>query len=290
MIVTPVQAAEISTSEVYFQAQRIVREIKLLHEHFHIPVQLTRPEPFKAALHPRQVWQKSYFILVKLNVFRAKNALPAIPPSAMEPVLHLDPALVYEQTQRVLTEIAIIKKRLDIEGSIEEPTLVIGKRPIDAFNKLHEASLAMEVLNEEVISPSHVFAEVMRIFEDVSTVLARLNLEDTSFPPAKLAAVKPKKSLIATFDLMQEIQRLQRDLGIPRTDFSAFHKKSGVAPDDVFNMVGMSLAELQTIKASLELTRTITPPARIHEAKTPAEVHQLLQWIIRKLRLIQQLR
>ncbi|MEG3640815.1 hypothetical protein [Magnetococcus sp. PR-3] len=280
----------ISPSEVFREALQIEKELELLLEHFDIQENKNATHRFKVDLEPRHVWQKSYFILVKLNVFRAKNGLPRVPPNAMQPVQKLDPVLVYEQTQRILTEIAIIKTRLGIEIKTSKPEPVTGKKPIDVFNKLHGISLKMEILNDAPISPSLVFSEVMRIYEDSNSILRRLQLEDPTFPPAKMESVTPQNSLEAAFELLKEIQRLQRDLSIPRTDFSPFMKWDEIIPADVFNMVGMSLAELQTIKTALELNNTVTPQAKVYTGKKPADVHQLLRWITRKVRLIQSLR
>jgi hypothetical protein len=134
-----------------------------------------------------------------------------------------------------------------------------------------------------------VFAEVMRILADVDGLLQHLRLEDNTFPPEKRADLTPADSLRQAFELMAEIHRLQREVGIPRTDFEAFRKTEEVVPADVFNMVGLALAELQTIKAQRDLRYSMTPPANYYRDKTPADVHQLLSWVTRKLQLIKRL-
>lgn len=94
----------------------------------------------------------------------------------------------------------------------------------------------------------------------------------------------------ALFALLHEIQRLQRNVGIERTDFSGFQKKGTVISSDAIGLVGLALAELQTVKAAMDLTHVITRPAEYHETKTSADVHQLVRWTTRKLRLIRELR
>ncbi len=280
---------EMAPSDVYGQAMQIEKEVELLKKHFAITAS-KEWVAITASLKPRHAWQNNYFILLKLNVLRNKNNLPRITPDTMEPVLVLQPGLVYEQTQRVLTEITIFKSRLGITAQVSPARSYKGKRPIDVFNKLHQISMQMDVLNDEEISPSYVFAEVMRIYEDIVILLRWLNIPDQTYPPAKRVEVTSKESLDAAFALLHEIQRLQREVGIERTDFSVFQKKDDVLPFDVINIVGMALAELQTVKAVIDLTHAITRPAEYREIKTPADVHQLLRWITRKLQLIRELR
>lgn len=275
----------ISPSDVYAQARQIEKEVNLLKRHLGFSEEKPAP-PVTAELKPRHVWQKSYFILAKINLFRSRNGLPVNTANSLEPVLDLDPALVYEQTQRILTEIRILKTRLGIGGRVSPLEPESGKRPIDVFNRLNYISHQWDVLNGQEIEPSYVFAEVMRIYQDVEAIMRALHLEDLSYPPAKQPEVGPADSLEAAYTMVLEMQRLQRGAGIPRTDLSVFRGESRALPSDVLNMVGMGLAELQTLKAHLDLSGELTPPAGSYRDKTPADVHQLLRWVIRKLRLI----
>jgi len=291
-VVSTVQAKMISInpSQAYAEAVQIEKEINLMLRHFKIAKKIN-PKPFKAKLLPRHVYEKAYDVLTKVQILRQNNGFSRFTIISLEPKISVDSELVYEQTQRILTELRIIKTRLGISARITPRTTFSGKRPVDVFNKLHQISLNLELLNDEEISPNHVFAVVMKIDEDINTILQHLHIDDTTFPPAKIKNVRPADSLVTTFALMHEIQRLQRLVGIFRTDFAAFSKKNSnvqVYPSDVFNMVGMSFAELQTIKANLAI-KSIASPAERYEGKKAADVQQLLRWVTRKLRLIEQI-
>jgi hypothetical protein len=52
-------------------------------------------------------------------------------------------------------------------------------------------------------------------------------------------------------------------------------------------LTGIILAELQPLKAYLQLKHVLTPTAHFYKNKTPAEVKQVLGWSVRKLELIQ---
>jgi len=280
--------ADIDSSDVYAQAVQIEKEINILKKHFGIKEEKPAP-PILADLKPRHVWEKSYFIAAKINLFRRKHRLPVSTVNVLEPVLNMNIALVYEQTQRILTEIKILKTRLSIRQRITPLEKFTGKQPIDVYNKLNWVSYQWDVLNGQNVDPSYVFAEVMRIYEDINSILRAKHVEDTSFPPEKISTMQPVDSLQAAFELMAEVQRIQRNMGIPRTDFSVFHTREQVLKSDVFNMSGMVLAELQTIKAWMDLNRVLTPPANSYQGKTSADVHQLLGWAIHKLQLIKTL-
>ncbi|RWX43532.1 hypothetical protein H206_02713 [Candidatus Electrothrix aarhusensis] len=282
------ELVEITPSDVYSQVMQINKEADLLKKHFGL-TQDKKADIYRGTLRPRHVWEKSYVVQVKINVLRKKFGLPRNEPNNIEPELNLSPGLVFEQSQRLLAELRILKKRLGITAQVSAPQQFKGKQPIDVFNRLHHISYQLDVLNREEINPNYVFAEVMRIYEDVITILNKLHIRDLTYPPGKEQEVTSADSLAATFELMAEIQRLQKNANIERTDFSIFQKKEAVLPSDVFNLVGMALAELQTIKAYIDLTQSVTPPAVTHERKAPNDVHQLLRWVTRILRQVRRL-
>jgi hypothetical protein len=270
------------------KAEEIAKEVELIKRHFGIN-ETVLFEPFKAELKPRHVWQKTYFILTKINMFRSSKGFPSITANSMEPVANIEPYLNYEQAQRILLELRILKDRLGIKEEITPVETILRKKPIDVFNRFHEISLQMELINQETVTPTYVFAEAMRVFEDVTTILQWYDIDDKTFPPAKVGNVTLSQTLDETFALMKEIQRLQRHAGLQLTDFSPFDKKEDVRMSDIFNMLGMCQAELMPLKVYIGI-KELTPTAQYHEAKTTAEVHQLLSWITRKLKLIREVR
>ncbi len=283
------ELVKITPSEVYGQVMQLNKEVDLLTKHFGLSHE-KKTDIYRANLLPRHVWVKAYVIMVKINVLRNKIGLPRNQANYMEPELNPSPALVFEQIRRLTAELRILKKRLGIKGWVGKPEQFSGKRPIDVFNRLHHISCQLDALNEEEINPNYVFAEVMRIHEDIVSVLRALRLRDKTYPPGKEENMTPADSLKAVFALLAEIQRLQKNTDISRTDFSAFQKEEkSVPPSDVFNMVGMCLAEIQTLKAHIGLKHNITVPAAYHQGKSTADVHQLLRWTTRMFRQVRQL-
>lgn len=277
---------QITPSEVYQEAIKIDKEIELLQSYFNIKttekINIGHvPGEFK----PKHVWQLAYMLNVKINMFRVKNNLPRMEEVGMEPVLKVKPNIPYGMLLRVNNEIQIIKRFLNIKIKISQTPSVKDKTPTDVLNKLLHISKELDILNNQGINPSAVFAQVMRLYQDVSTVLSFLNISDNTFPPAKNENSKPKDAFVEVQNFNKYLKRLQRVFDIDRTDFSGLQKDTFI-PEDTFILVGMANAEFQTIKAYLGLIHEVTPPAIFYKDKTPSDVEQLIGWLTKRIQLI----
>ncbi len=277
--------AEMTPDTVYEQALQIEKEIELLRRYYKI-VERNPSPPTAADLQPRHSWQRTYVIMVKLNLFRRKHGLVGFSPLTIEPTIDMNDSFTWAQTQRILTEIGIIKQQLNITGEVSPVTPVQGRRQIDVFNLLKQIGYDMDSLNGEALTPSTVYAELRRINEDVNVIMSNTSTADVAFPPARIPDAIPKNSLDAAFALMEELKRMQRQLGMASIDFGPFYKTDNIVPADVFMMVNMCFAELQVIKAKLGLIHAITPPAEYQEGKIPADVVQLMGFLTNKLRQV----
>jgi hypothetical protein len=281
-------AGEVTPSVVFAESVKIEREVALLKQH--LGVELVRQVAgVHAPLRPRHSWQIGHLMLTKINIFRRQRGFPVLAANSLEPVMELEPLVVYEMTQRILLEIALIKRRLGITGSIEAVAEVPGKRPIDVFNKLNAISSEWDLLNLNVVSPHDVYAEVKRLNGDVDVILRHQRINDRAYPPARVADASPADSLAAAFDLLGEIQRLQQQAGLGVIDYTAFRTSNEVRPSDVLTLVTLALADLQTVKAYLGLGSELTLPAERQGEKVPADVHQFLGYVANRLRQVDSL-
>ena len=290
IFVNIVAAKKITPSEVYSQVMLITDEIDALLKHYDIPHDkdgIIKRVEVSTKLKPRNVWQKSYEIMVKINILRNEYNLPIIEPVNMAPVLNLNPDLVYEQTQRVLTEIKIFKQRVGIKNKAFKTLTYKGKTPLDVFNGLSYISASFDELNKGEVTPSFVFGENMRVYDDISLILEYFNIEDKTIPAKKNIEATPTDTFNVGMKTLEKIKQLQIIAGIDFVDFSRF-KKDNSTPSEVFSITQMILSELQTIKAYIGL-KTITPAAVSYKTKTPPEVDQLMSWNLRKLELIKTL-
>ncbi|WP_294966388.1 hypothetical protein [Sulfurimonas sp.] len=281
-------AKTITPNEVYAQAILISQETHSLLKYYDVKHDhngIIRHKTIKTQLKPRNVWQMTYEISIKINIFRVTHNLPIIEPINMPPMLNLNPSLVYEQTQRILTEIRIFKYRMGIKDSGLKANVYTNKTPLDVFNILLQISASFDELNQAKFSPSYVFGETMRVYDDLTAILSFLKIKDYTTPTSRNKDATPKDTFKVAMNILTIIKQIQFSVGIRRVDFSVF-KKENLIPSDVFTLNQMIISEIQTIKAYIGLKSFITPAARNFTDKTPADVEQLMNWNLRKISLI----
>lgn len=289
LVLPEISIAQVTPNEVYAQAFRINEEINLFKRHLNLDETISTQE-IKANISPHHVWQKTYEILFKLNILREKHGLPVIAVSSLEPCKKIIPLYVYEQTQRILTELNLLKLILTIEGESDLPPQFANKVPADVFNLLNHVSYQIDLLNGTAFSPSVVFAQAMRISDDVDVILRTLEIKNTVIPPAKQENITLLDAFETTLHLLKEIQRVQALVGVEGINWYAFKPNENITPTEIFGMTGIILAELQILKAHFELKHALTPLAKHYENKVPSDVQRVLSWSVRKMKLIQSLR
>ncbi|MCK5829752.1 MAG: hypothetical protein KAH20_05570 [Methylococcales bacterium] len=278
---------EYTPSDVYTQALKIKQEVEVIRAHLNAP-KTKIPQQFNLHFKPRHVWQKSYEIFIKINILRQNHQLPRITVSDLEPVKELDPGLVYEQTQRILAELAIFKDRQGITKKASQIPPQKDKTPADVYHLMNTISIQMDSINGKPFTPSFAFAQSMRVLEDLNTILAKLNIHDRTTPPERKNNVTASDAFNSAIEIIKEIQRLQAIAGVDFIDISTLKKKE-ITSNDVFNMTGIIISGVQPIKAYLNLNNQITPPANIYSDKQPADTLQILGWILRKFKKIKNL-
>ncbi|MCX6051455.1 MAG: hypothetical protein NTZ60_02985 [Campylobacterales bacterium] len=284
-------ANEISSSDVFSEVMLVENKVEFLLDYYKIEHQ-NKSEDEKVTykttqLKPRNVWQKTYEILVKINVLREKFGFPIIEPIGMTPVENVNPNLVYEQTQRILTELDIFMVQNAIKQPVLKKQVFKDKVPLDVFNRLCKISFMLDQVTQSKTMPSFSFGETMRIYDDITLILNNLGIEDKTIPQKKNENDTPLESLSSGLKILEKIQQLKILSGMNSVDFSEF-KKNEASPSDVFEVTQMILAELQGIKARLGIN-AVTPAALHYKDKTPAETNQLMSWNLRKINLIQSL-
>jgi hypothetical protein len=156
---------------------------------------------------------------------------------------------------------------------------------------LNEISAEFDLLNEKPLIPSDALTQAVRISEDINVILDALDIKIVVIPPKKNSGVQPGGAFDNFLQLLVEIRRIQKMIGINGVDFYALKPMNRVVtPSDVFSMGGIALAELQPLKAYLGLKYALTPMAEHYEGIQPADVQQLVGWNIRKLQLIHAIR
>jgi hypothetical protein len=275
----------VSSAEVFRQVLVIEQETELMRRHFNV----TRPPrpvtPVTAELRPLHVWQKTYLLLMRITAFRQSRGMDAFSPLGVAPREEMDPRYTWGQTQRVLTEIRILRRLLGVPGEVVEAPEVGPKRPLDVFNKLAEVEALWDSLLGDGYAAGALYAEALRLDEDVSELLELLRRFDDAAPPPRPEQLAPEGVLTAAYGVLGEVQRMQRLLGLPVTDLAAW-RSEGADAEMALDLVVLTLAELQTVKARLGFRHAIPPAAKHRPGQRLAEAAQLLGYSARKLALI----
>jgi hypothetical protein len=280
--------AEITADDIYAYANQINEEINILKRHFSVKETKSVKE-IKIFVLPRHTWQKSYEILFKLNLFREKQGLPILTVTSREPQKNPPPAIVYEQVLRIITELQIIKFYLGIQEEAPPRSSFSGKTVNDNYNLLNAISAQLDLLNDSSIFTLAIdFGQAMRVTEDIDFLIEALNIKDTTTPPLKEPNTTLENIIETQMQVLAEIQRLQPFAGLEKTEIYGFKPEGIITPYDIFSLMGVILAELQPIKAHLEL-KYASITARHYENKTPEDIKQVLSWALRKLLLIRRL-
>jgi hypothetical protein len=283
-------AKEITPNEVYAEVMQITDEIHEILKYFdveHDHEGIIKRNELNLKLEPRNVWQKSYEVMVKINILRDRHNMPIVEPVNIAPLKNLNPDLVYEQTQRILAELHIFKTRVGIADHEHKKYSFKSKTPLDVYNAIGHVSASFDELNGGGVTPSFVFGENMRVYDDITMIIEHLDIEDKTIPAKKNISATPTDTFEVGMKTLEKIKQLQISVGINFVDFSDFQKEEST-PSEVFGITQMIIAELQTLKAYLGIS-TITPAAKQYDNKTPSEVHQLMSWNLRKLELIKSL-
>jgi hypothetical protein len=291
LLISALSSKNITPNDVYAQVILIQEDVQYLLEYYGVNNNLNSSKnraTINTQLKPRNTWQKTYEILVKINMLRKTNNLPRIEPIGMEPVINLNPDMVYEQTIRILAELDIYKIRLGLSTKRSKIKKFSKKTPVDVYNALSQVSLAFDKLNRVSFTPSYVFAETIRVHEDLNLILEHLKINDKTIPSKRNHSATPSDTFNVAMKTLNVIKDIQYRFGLKSVDFSAF-KKENITPSDVFTITQMIIAELQPIKAYIGLSTYITTPALTYIGKTPADVDQLMNWNLRKIKLIKSL-
>ena len=281
-------ANNITSNQVYTQTMRIADEIHFLLKSYgikHDHNKAIKDLKSGTTLKPRNVWQKTYEIMIKINILRVSYGLPMIEPVNIAPSLSMNHDLVYEQVQRILTEIEIFKFRVGIKSKEFKIKKYTNKTISDVYYLLNNISIALDELNKTEFTPSYVFGESIRVYDDLSMILQHLNIKDNTIPSIRNDQATPSDTFTVAMIILNKISIIQSSVGISSVDFS-FFRKANPNPSDVFTMVQMIISELQTIKSFIGLDTQITPAATQYLNKTPSDVDQLINWNLRKLELI----
>ncbi len=178
---------------------------------------------------------------------------------------------------RLRRELALLVK--DDKGEKKEKVekVVAKKRSSHVYAALSEVSIALEeTLGLRSITPSEVFTRSLQVIE-LTRFLRRSQSLSMEVPmPERTQGKLPNHALKSVHQLLNRIRAAEKNLWMKPLKLPKLPRRV-ITPSDVYDGMGVAMAELQRIQFRLGLERDFPDPAQ-QENKTPDDVIQNTRW------------
>lgn len=256
---TTTQAKEYTPSDVFSEALLLEQDIKrwrVIEGKSHLWVTVAVETNYQ----PRHVYQKAIEILEKINRYRVNIIEAGAIPVDYVAGREITPNEVYTEVYRAHEEMLAMLQILGIfvDNNDLEKQKVTGKTPSDVYAKLKEISLALDQsLGLRGITPSDVYNRSQQIVALAKFLRSSQNFP-ISMPKVIVTANKfPNHSLAAVQALIAKINKIEQNLSMDPVRIIDLPKRV-INPSDVYDAMGIVLAELQRIQHHLGLERYIS--------------------------------
>ncbi len=263
------QSIQKTPDDVYMEALLLAENVK----HLRVNAGIKTPWPVitvEEGHEPRHVLQKATEILDKINRYRKNIAKTG--EIAVSRFLGRDitPNEVFLAVSHLRSELSLL---------VNSPTKVIkknikttkGKTPAHVYAKLSEVSIALdESLGLRGISPSEVFIRSQQVLDLAGFLRQSQNLSMSIDLPEKPRGKLPNHALQSVQNLLKKINFSEKNLWMKPIKVSPVPRRV-IKPGDVYDAMGVVLAELQRIQYRLGLERHF-PELKSVENKTPDDV------------------
>ena len=214
----------------------------------------------------KHVVEKSLEILSKINLYRKKIDLGSIVVTPF-PSRKIGLDDINKVLKRLVGELSILT------SSVEEP--VLSNREdisyIDLYRELWEISLGFDqIIGVSGFTPSDVYLKSIQVVELAKLLRQSQNLKLNVIEPETPENKHPNHSLYAAYDLISEISKVEKNLWMEEIEPREYPKRV-VTPTEVYDTLGIIIAELQSIKYRLGLEKDIVKVIVQHD-KTSNDV------------------
>lgn len=219
---------------------------------------------------PRHVLQKTVEILDKINRYR-KN----IAKTGEISVRHfigrdITPNEVFTSVSRLRYELSDLQPDFNLVVKNEQ-TNIQGKTPNDIYQKLNEISISLdESLGLRGITPSDVFSRSQQVLSLAKFLRASQHISSPIIKPERTSGKLPNHALTSVNNLLKKINLAERNLWMKPVEVKKVPRRV-ISPGDVYDAMGVLLAELERIEFRLGLER-IFPRMKPEQGKTPDDV------------------
>ncbi|MCP4255141.1 MAG: hypothetical protein GY775_17390 [Candidatus Scalindua sp.] len=242
-----------------------------------------RDIPSQSGMQPKHVYQKALECLSKISRLRMQLGLGRIVVPEY-PLRRITPTEVYELAVRLDTEMEVVYEdsgldctpvHLDIE--LREYS---HKAPTDVFTNMWSYSFMLDtIIGSEGYTPSDVYLQASRVRKEIKLIASHLSKDiEVNLTTVKFNR-KPSDVIVMAREVRSLLNEAKKHAGIfeSRVVYGEENlEKRQISPDDVFNEVGLILAEIIELKLHLGITE-VSVRSSSENGKTPSDVYRQLE-------------
>lgn len=284
LAINAAQIAEKTPADVYAQVQLLSQDVHALRVKNKIQSLWPKVAPEQGRA-PHHVFQKTLEILDKINRYRINVIKTGGITVPRFPGRDITPNEVYSVVVRLRQELDLLvtgdKKSTDT-SSVITVDVVADVTPDIVYAALSEISIALdETLGIRGITPSEVYIRSEQVLQLAIFLRYSQNLPMNIQKPERANGQLPNHALQHVNQLLNKIKQSEKNLWMKPIEVSVVPRRV-ISPGDVYDSMGLALAELQRIQFRLGLERSFETPT-LKESKTPDDVIQNVDFAIRLL-------
>ncbi len=273
----------ISPSHVYARIDLLDRSLDVLQSDWNVELKQTdMPLAVEKDLKPMHVYQ-----MVLIGTWRLQQLddhpnvqVKHIPTISADPRVY-HPTDAFFMVDMMLTNVRAIGAKLGLEMPTDEMAFA-DKEPTDVFNRAVRVFIKLNALcGFDELSPSEVFAQMVRGVEDVKSILrqadpaCRYRIDAPPTQPGRT----PGDVFAKCLEVRKQINTLREALGLEPTPIPSLPNREAIRPRDVFFQTQIIIAELNLLKGPLA-TQSSSPLTIPVSGKTPTHVHEEASMIL----------
>ncbi len=287
-LISPVKAAliaEKTPSDVYVQVQLLSQDVHALRVKNKISTAWPEIVP-EQGREPRHVFQKTLEILDKINRYRINVSHIGGITVPRFPGRDITPNEVYSVVIRLRQELALlVGEDNQFVSHIKAPASdKVNITSNDVYAALSEISTALdETLGIRGITPSEVYIRSEQVLELARFLRNSQNQPIINHKPKRRSNQLPNHALHAVNRLLLHINKAEHNLWMKPINVLPVPRRV-ITPGDVYDAMGLVLAELQRIQFRLGLERSFAAPT-LKSTKTSDDVIQNVEFAMQQLPL-----
>ena len=271
-----------TTNHVFAVSEHNLKELKVYKNYRGIKTPV-RTIPAQSGMQPKHVYQKALENLSKISRLRIQLGLGEIVVPEY-PLRKITPTEVYDLAVRLDAEMEIIYEQNGIDAIPANLDIYMKefdqKTPTDVFTNIWCYSFILDtIIGSEGYTPSDVYQEASRIKEEIKLIASHLGKDIEVSLTTMTLNQKPSDVIIIAREVRDLLSQAKKHAGIFEQRIvtgKQIIENRQISPDDVFNEVGLILAEIIELKLHLGITKASVKAPNVSD-KTPSDVYRQLE-------------